>query len=296
MLAGVGMTDPVAGVVVVHFGDPEPTLRCLASVAADGSQIERRVVVVDNSGNMDPGSLGSDVRLLTCPDNPGFGAGANLGLDSADHDRRCSLYLVLNNDAMLASGFMDAAAGALEVGVGAAAGPIHKPEDPSRLWYAGGRINFLTGTVWQRRSLAAASRRREVGFIPATALAIASPAWREVGGFDSRFFLYNEDVDLCLRLRRAGWRLLFEPGMVCSHALGGATASADRSPLYLENITRTRLLPFRSRSYRVYVGGIHTLYNSLRVVGLSARRGAGCGPYVTAVVRGHLAALRSLFS
>ena len=68
------MTDPVAGVVVVHFGDPEPTLRCLASLAADGSQIERRVVVVDNSGNMDPGSLGSEVmpeaqrrsvRLLT---------------------------------------------------------------------------------------------------------------------------------------------------------------------------------------------------------------------------------------
>jgi GT2 family glycosyltransferase len=117
-----------------------------------------------------------------------------------------------------------------------------------------------------------------------------------VGGFDPRFFLYNEDVDLCLRLRRAGWRLLFEPGMVCSHALGGATGSAGRSPLYLENITRTRLLPFRSRLYRVYLGGIHTLYNSLRVVGLGVRRGAGCGPYVTAVVRGHLAALSNLFS
>lgn len=290
------MTYPVAGVVIVHFGDPEATLRCLASVAADGSRIERRVVVVDNSGNMDPGSLGSDAQLLTCPDNPGFGVGANLGLDLADHDRRCSFYVVLNNDATIASGFMEAAADALEVGVGAAGGPIHQPEDPSRQWYAGGRINFLTGTVWQRHSVAAASRRREVGFIPATAMAILSTAWREVGGFDSRFFLYNEDVDLCLRLRRAGWRLLFEPRMVCSHAVGGATASADRSPLYLENITRTRLLPFRSRLYRFYVGAIHTLYNSLRVIGLGIRRGVDCGPYVTAVVRGHLAALRNLFS
>jgi hypothetical protein len=84
--------------------------------------------------------------------------------------------------------------------------------------------------------------------------------------------------------------------MVCSHALGGATGSADRSPLYLENITRTRLLPFRSRLYRVYLGGMHTFYNSLRVVGLSARRFDDCGPYVMAVVRGHLAALRGLFS
>jgi GT2 family glycosyltransferase len=294
--AGAGMMDPVAGLVIVHFGDPEPTLRCLASVAADGSRIERRVVVVDNSGNMDAGGFGTDARLLTRPENPGFGAAANLGLDSVDRDHRCSLYLVLNNDAMLASGFIDAAAGALEVGVGAAGGPIQEPGEPSRLWYAGGRINFLTGTAWQRRSAAAASRRREVGFIPGTAVAIAPRAWREVGGFDPRFFLYNEDVDLCLRLRRAGWRLMFEPGMVCSHALGGATGSADRSPLYLENITRTRLLPFSSRLYRVYLGGIHTLYNSLRVIGLCARRGAGCKPYVSAVVRGHMAALRGLFS
>jgi len=219
-----------------------------------------------------------------------------MGLDSVDQDHRCSLYLVLNHDALLANGFLDAAAGALELGVGAAAGPIYDLKDPSRLWYAGGRINFLTGTVLQRRSAAAASRRRDVGFMPGTAVAIAPQAWRAVGGFDPRFFLYNEDVDLCLRMRRDGWRLLFEPGMACSHALGSATGSADRSPLYLENITRTRLLPFRSRLYRLYLGGIHTLYNSLRIVGLSARRGMGCGPYVTAVVRGHLAALSNLFS
>lgn len=290
------MKNPIAGVVVVHFGDPEPTLRCLASVAADVSRVDRRVVVVDNSGNLDPGRLETDAQLLARPENPGFGAAANLGLASADRDHGCSLYLVLNNDAMLDSGFLDAVAGALEVGVGAAGGPIHEPGDRSRLWYAGGGIDFLTGTVWQRRSAAAASRRREVGFIPATAMAIAPPAWREVGGFDPRFFLYNEDVDLCLRLRRAGWRLLFEPGMVCAHALGGATGSGETSPLYLENLTRTRLLPFRSRSYRVYLGLVHTLYNSLRIVRLSARHRARCGPYAAAVVRGHLAALRGLFS
>jgi GT2 family glycosyltransferase len=125
-------------------------------------------------------------------------------------------------------------------------------------------------------------------------MALAPPAWHEVGGFDPRSFLYNEDLDLCLRLRRAGWRLLFEPRMACEHRLGGSTGSAARSPLYLENLTRTRLLPFASHSYRVYLAIGHSLYNALRVLGLGVRHGTGCRPYVTAVVRGHLAALRSL--
>jgi GT2 family glycosyltransferase len=134
-----------------------------------------------------------------------------------------------------------------------------------------------------------------VGFIPATALAISTPAWREVVGFDPRFFLYNEDLDLCLRLRRAGWRLRFEPRMACEHRLGGSTGSAERSPLYLEHLTRTRLLPFRSGAFRLYLAAIHTFYNLGRVVGLTLRHGWKVGRYATAVARGHSAAIRTLF-
>ncbi len=122
-------------------------------------------------------------------------------------------------------------------------------------------------------------------------MAISSAAWREVGGFDPRFFLYNEDVDLCLRLRRAGWRLLYEPSMACEHSVGGATGSGERSPLYLENLTRTRLLPFKSPSYRLFLAVVHTLYNALRIVGLGLRHGLRSGPYVRAVVHGHVSAL-----
>jgi GT2 family glycosyltransferase len=281
------MTAAIAGVVVVHYGDPEPTLRCLESLATEGSTIERRIALVDNLGNFPGDDLGNHVLLVKRPDNPGFGVGANLGIEAIDDDHRCSFYLVLNHDVTLSAGFLDRAAGALEVGVGAAGGPIHVPNDPPKLWYGGGGLNFLTGTVRQSRWSGAARRRRNVGFIPATAMAISSPAWREVGGFDPRFFLYNEDVDLCLRLRRAGWRLVYEPTMASKHRIGVATGSDERSPLYLEHLTRTRLLPFKSRSYRLYLAVVHTLYNALRIVGLGLRHGLRSGPYVKAVLRGH---------
>lgn len=290
------MKTPIAGVAVVHHGDPEPTLRCLESVFADSSSVDRRVALVDNMGNIAPDTVAGDVRLLKRPDNPGFGVAANFGIDAVDDDQRCSLYLALNHDVELAEGFFDAAAGALEVGVGAAGGPIYVPENPHQLWYGGGGVNFFTGTVRQKRWTGAAQRRRDVGFIPATAMAISPAAWREIGGFDPRFFLYNEDVDLCLRLRRAGWRLIFEPLMACEHRIGAATGSNERSPVYLENLTRTRLLPFKSRPYRLYLAAVHTLYNALRIAGLGLSHGLQSGPYIRAVARGHARGLAEALS
>lgn len=289
------MNDGLAGVVIVHFGGVDPTIRCTASVIGDTSRIGRRVVVVDNSGNLCEDTLVAGVQIVCRPDNPGFGAGINAGVALLEAEEKCSFFVVLNNDAVLQPGYLDAAAEALEVGVGAAGGPIRDGLDNSKLWYAGGGINFMTGTVRQQRFPAAPGRRRDVGYIPATAMAVASIAWRDVHGFDERYFLYNEDLDLCLRLRRAGWRLRFEPGMECFHRLGGSTGSAERSPLYLENLTATRFLPFTSRLYRVYLALIHTLYNVSRTVGLCLRHGTRCGPYVAAVARGHLRALNSIF-
>ena len=55
---------------------------------------------------------------------------------------------------------------------------------------------------------------------------IRREAWRQVGGFDPAYFMYNEDVDLNVRLRRAGWRVVFLPSARITHHLG-ASSSAD---------------------------------------------------------------------
>jgi len=78
------------------------------------------------------------------------------------------------------------------------------------------------------------------------------------------------------------------------HRLGGSTGSAERSPLYLENLTATRFLPFQSKLYRGYLGVVHSMYNSLRILGLCAQHTTRCAPYVAAVARGHIRALSSV--
>jgi N-acetylglucosaminyl-diphospho-decaprenol L-rhamnosyltransferase len=240
---------PEIGVVIVHYGRPDPTLRCARSVLSDPSSVIRHIVIVDNQGNLTREMLDGGTRLVTLPDNPGFGAGANAGV--AALDASIAAYVVLNNDVQLQPGFLSAAVTAMEPGVGAVGGPITDQGPLPRLWYAGGGVSYLTGTVWQSRRSEDASRRREVGFIPGTAMALKPDAYHQVGGFDPSYFLYNEDIDICLRLLRRGWKLVFEPNMACIHYLGESTGSRQRSPLYLEHITRSRLRPFSPSLYRL---------------------------------------------
>lgn len=284
--------EPRAGVVVVHYGPAEPTVACVRSIVADPSPVARSIVVVDNSGDLDAAAVAPAV-VVSCPDNPGFGAGANRGV-AALAGQQVGVIVVLNHDVEIQPGFLAAAAAAVDrAGVGAAGGPLYLDDGRGALWYAGGGVSFATGTVWQSRSRRAARRRRAVGFIPGAAVALAPAAWERVRGFDPEFFLYNEDLDLCLRLRRAGLTLRFEPGMVAVHRLGATTGSGRVSPLYLENLARTRLRPFRPLALRCYLALLHTGYVLLRAA-THVVRGRGGLVAARALLRGHRAALAGI--
>jgi GT2 family glycosyltransferase len=284
------------GVVIVHYGATELTSRSVGSVLDDPSSCDRQIVVVDNGGDLEASQGINGARVVPSADNPGYGTGLNRGVRALRDSGDLRGYLCLNNDVTLGSGFLDAAHRALgDTDVGAVGGPTYEDPERSRLWYAGGSVNFALGSVRQERTASAAETAREVGFIPGAAIVINSRAWDEVGGFDERFFLYNEDVDLCLRLKRLGWRLLFVPGMESVHTLGGATGSRSRSALYLENLTRTRLRPFRPTAYRLYLAAIHTGWSFIRALSILCRGEPQAREKARALLRGHTIALRSVF-
>lgn len=291
--------EALVGVVVVHYETPESLERCLASILDDPSRASRRVVVVDNSDTpgkaVRPNNLPPQVLLIALPDNPGFGTGANRGIERLKELETPSAYVILNADVELLPGYLDASLDALQEGVGAAAGPTYLNEKSGPLSYAGGSLYYLTGTVRQSKDAHSAERAREVTFIPGAAVALAPSAWEDVGGFSPDIFLYHEDLDLCLRLRRAGWKLWFDPAMRAVHYLGRATGSSERSPLYLEQMAKTRFRPYRSRLYRTYLAGLHTGYVLARALRYALRGKAGDRDRSRALIRGHMAALKELW-
>jgi hypothetical protein len=82
------------------------------------------------------------------------------------------------------------------------------------------RGELLLGGHWDH------NRRRSVQMLSGAAILARRAMINEVGGFDQRFHVYGEDCEWCLRIVRAGWNMVFEPGAVIFHH--GAQSSVKR--------------------------------------------------------------------
>ena len=233
------MADAGWAAVVVNYNAGAALVDCVASVLAEEPRPD--LVVVDNAstdGSIDalrrahPGE-----RVVRSGGNLGYARAANLGIAATD----APVVAVLNPDTVLAPGVGAAmvARFAAEADLGAA-GPQLRNTDgsvypsarqiPSVLDAVGHGLLFF---VWRdnpftgryRESGADPARPREVDWVSGAAVWLRRTALDDVGGWDERYFMYVEDVDLCWRLRRAGWRVAYEPAGTVEHLLGVSTAN-----------------------------------------------------------------------
>jgi N-acetylglucosaminyl-diphospho-decaprenol L-rhamnosyltransferase len=207
----------VAVVVVCHdsAADLAATLPALtAQLRADD-----QLVVVDNaSADGTPAAaraLAPAATVIETGANLGFAGGCNTGARASS----APLLLFLNPDAVPAPGCIEAlracaqrrpAWGAWQALVTMAEGRLVNT--------AGNEVHFL-GFGWAGRcgQPVAAAETAEVGFASGAALVVRREAWDAAGGFDARYFMYGEDLDLCLRLRLAGWAIGIEPAARVEH-------------------------------------------------------------------------------
>jgi GT2 family glycosyltransferase len=217
-----------ASVVVPNFNGRRWLPGCLDSLAAQ-TLAPAEIVVVDNGSTDGSAALASErpgVRVLRLGRNLGFGAAANRGIAAAAAEG----VALVNTDVVLTPDWLERMVAALSSApdVGAVACKMVDLDDPSVLYDAGDLLR-RDGVCEQRGRFERADGRfdepGEVFAACAGAALYRRGAVLDVGGFDERFFLYLEDVDLGLRLRLAGWRCRYEPA-VARHA-GEGSAPAD---------------------------------------------------------------------
>jgi hypothetical protein len=212
---------------------------------------------VDGTAELVRGRAG--VRLVELETNPGYGGALNQGVRLASG----TFFLFMNADAWPRPGAIERlvkfADGDRSAG---AVGPrLLNPDgslQPSvrgfpTLWRLATEYFFLRWLAPRSRLLNAFyganfahDSVREAEFLVGAVLLMRRQAFEEVGGFDPAFFMFNEEVDLCYRLRRAGWRVVFFPGAEFVH-IGGASTRLDWSRMYREQLRSH--LRFLSKHY-----------------------------------------------
>ena len=244
------MTDeprPDLAVVIVNYNAGDYLVRCLASLEDAVGDASAEIVVVDNDSRDGSAqrALRSHlrVRLMVNDTNRGFAAAVNQGIRATT----APFVLLLNPDAEFVSGTLG---GLLKVardrpGAGAIGPLVREPDGsiyPSArkvpsiaeglghsflgpFWPGNPFTRSYTMARWDRRS------ERPVEWLSGACVLLSRRALDEVGLFDERFFMYVEDVDMCQRLRAAGWEVLFSPELEVVHAGGVSTRGSKRMTL-----------------------------------------------------------------
>lgn len=241
---------PLIWTVILSWNGREDTLRCLCSLRRQ-TLAPGKILVVDNgsSDGLEKALADSfpDVRYHFLPENRGFGGGMNAGFKLA-LEAGADYVLALNNDTILEPDCLEILAASLQAnpGAGAVSPKIYFSGPGERVYFAGG--DFTAATLNPVHRDAAGMAVREIRFMNACSPLFRRQALEAVAGYDERFFVYYEDADLSLRIRKAGFGLLLAPQAVVRHAHAAASKANDRkdypgtvSPFTRYIMTRNRL-------------------------------------------------------
>jgi N-acetylglucosaminyl-diphospho-decaprenol L-rhamnosyltransferase len=238
---------PDVSLIVVSHNTRGHLERCLSELGSG-----HEVIVVDTGSTDGSQELVSDrfphARLLVLAGNPGYGGASNAGIRLASGRH----LLVMNGDAWplphAVERLVEFADGEPSAGV---VGP--RLLDPNRtlqpsvrgfptLWRLATEYLFLRRLAPRSRAFNAFygsgfdhSSRREADFVTGAVMLVRRQMLDEIGGFDASFFMFNEEVDLCYRARKAGWSVVFWPGAEFVH-VGGASTAAVWPLMYREQL------------------------------------------------------------
>jgi N-acetylglucosaminyl-diphospho-decaprenol L-rhamnosyltransferase len=257
---------PDVSVVVVNTNAGEDVVRCVRSVYESVGDVALEVIVVDNRST--DGSVEAverdfpQARVFRNETNRGFAAAANRGMLAT----RSEFVFLLNPDAEVRAGTFE---GLLKVARdrprAAAIGVLTLKPDGSvypsarRQPSTGGGLAhtvlapFWPQNPWSRQyRMAGWDRRspRPVDWVSGSSVLLRREALDRVGVFDEGFWLYVEDLDLCTRLRQAGWEVWFSPELEVVHIQGTVTAGKRWATLQHSKSMYRYVVKYRTPGWR----------------------------------------------
>jgi len=260
---------PELSIVIVNYRSADFTRKCLQSIAKNASDLDLEIVVIDNDSHDGCGGMVQlefpSVIFIQSERNLGF-AGAN-NLAAARCHRRFILFL--NPDTEVQGRALRELLQCLrsKPDVGMAGAHLLNSDlsvQTTSITAFPTITNQLLGMDWLRRRFPRASlwgirplfeshvQPVEVEAISGACMLVRKEVFDAVGGFDCGYFMYSEDLDLCLKVKRAGWKVCYVSDAVIVHH-GGQSSSARTESQFAAIMIRESLTRFmkihRGRAY-----------------------------------------------
>lgn len=225
------MGSPKTFIVLVNYNNHDDTLKCLKSLKSAG--YENNVVVIDNHST-DPGvdrilTEYPKTVLVKNRENIGFGRANNAGIRWAMENTDCEYIFILNNDTTINTETIPTLEQVLsdDDKTAIATPKIVMMDNPDLLWYGGGEINWRKCSASIPGYLGAsanhlADQSRTVTFASGCAMLIKRSIIEKYGGFDDRFFMYIEDLELCIRITNNHQTIAYEANSIVYHKCQGS--------------------------------------------------------------------------
>lgn len=211
-------------VIIIHHRTPELLCRCVNSLSRGGIPIQDVIVVdvpyiQDNHSKLTSDRLGNSIRIVSLDTNRGFGFACNRGAEQVNGD----VFVFLNADTELDNEALRPIADAFlkYEKIGAAGFRIREKfrnPAPSRLVYPHGPWRVAWNLIQHRcprreRANAIVLPVAEKGIFQAdwvlgAAIAVRRNVFSQIGGYDEKFMLFFEEIDLCRRIRKTGWEVV----------------------------------------------------------------------------------------
>lgn len=214
-------------IIIVTYNDCRYLIDCVGSIYEKFSDyLDWEIIIVNSDTNQDVSRLPLDfskIKLLDHKKNVGFGAGMNLGAKLAEGE----FLFILNPDTEIISENIESVLDEFlkNTDIGIIGGGILDRKNNNQEWSAGKELSLynlirnnlgVSGSkfIWH------SSQKIECDWVAGTAMFIKKDLFEKLGGFDERFFMYFEDMDLCRCARKFGKKIIFFPEFKIYHGSG----------------------------------------------------------------------------
>ena len=220
------MKLPQVTIIIVNWNGKTDTLECLDSLRTDVYP-NKHIIVVDNGSSDD--SVAAirnrfpEVKVIETGKNLGFTGGNNFGITQAMADAPDYVFL-LNNDTMVEPACITSLvkSATSDARIGAVSARVRYFDPPREVWFGGAIADFSKGLFVHDNSSSNLEQNEPYAadWLTGCAMLIAKDVLEQLRGFDDRFYLYCEDVDLSLRIGALNRLLLVDPNACLFHKCG----------------------------------------------------------------------------